>query len=174
MIPVPDLLHPRARLFAPAAKARLPLVDGLFASSTEGASVDQREGRLGTELIRIRDLFGSVGTRSLVLLDELCSGTNPSEATRIVQMVLELLREVRPVALITTHFLDFGRRMEADPPVRDLQFLQVAMNEDESSTYQFVPGVAPTSLAAATARRLGVSREELSRLLHYRGGSSET
>ncbi len=163
----------QAGLYAPAARARLPLVDGLFASSTEGASVDQREGRLGTELIRIRDLFGGIGTRSLVLLDELCSGTNPSEATRIVLMVLELLREVRPVAFITTHFLDFGRRLAEEPPVAGLQFLQVAMNDDESSTYQFVPGVAPTSLAAATARRLGVDREELSRLLHRHGGASE-
>ena len=160
-------------LYVPASRARLPLVDGLFASSTEGASVDQREGRLGTELLRIRALFGGIGSRSLVLMDELCSGTNPSEATRIVLMVLDLLREVRPVALITTHFLDFGRQLAREPPVPGLQFLQVAMADDESSTYQFVPGVAPTSLAAATARRLGVNREELSRLLHRRGGRSE-
>jgi DNA mismatch repair protein MutS2 len=162
----------QAGLYVPAAGARLPLVDGLFASSTEGASVDQREGRLGTELIRIRDLFEGIGSRSLVLMDELCSGTNPSEATRIVLMVLELLCEVRPVAFITTHFLDFGRQLAEQPPVAGLQFLQVAMDDDESSTYQFVSGVAPTSLAAATARRLGVNREELSRLLHRRGGSS--
>ncbi|MFQ5349557.1 MAG: DNA mismatch repair protein [Thermoanaerobaculia bacterium] len=159
-------------LYTPAARARLPLVDGLFASSTEGASVDQLEGRLGTELIRIRDLFGGIGDRSLVLMDELCSGTNPSEATRIVLMVLELLREVRPVAFITTHVLDFGRELADEPPVAGLQFLQVAMRDDESSTYQFVPGVAATSLASATARRLGVDREELRRLLHRRGGSS--
>ena len=162
----------QAGLYTPAARARLPIVDGLFASSTEGASVDQREGRLGTELIRIRDLFGGIGNRSLVLMDELCSGTNPSEATRIVLMVLELLREVRPVAFITTHFLDFGRQLAEQPPVGGLQFLQVAMNDDESSTYQFVSGVAPTSLAAATARRLGVDREQLSRLLHRDRGST--
>jgi DNA mismatch repair protein MutS2 len=162
----------QAGLYVPASSARLPLVDGLFASSTEGAKVDQREGRLGTELMRIRDLFGGIGSRSLVLLDELCSGTNPSEATRIVLMVLELLRQVRPVAFITTHFLDFGRQLADDPPVSGLQFLQVAMDDAESSTYQFVPGVATTSLATATARRLGVTREELSRLLHRRGPQS--
>jgi DNA mismatch repair protein MutS2 len=162
----------QAGLFVPAARARMPLVDGLFSSSTEGARVDQREGRLGTELIRIRDLFSGLGRRSLVLMDELCSGTNPSEATRIVLMVLELLREVRPVAFITTHFLDFGRELSEKPPVAGLQFLQVAMGEDETYTYQFVPGVAPTSLAAATARRLGVDRYELRRLLHRRDKES--
>ncbi len=154
-----------AGLHVPAARARLPVVDGLLASSTERASVDQLEGRLGTELIRIRELFQGIGSRSLVLMDELCSGTNPSEAVEIVRMVLELLRQVRPVAFITTHFLDFARHLEASPPVAGLQFLQVAMDGAERSTYQFEPGVAPTSLAGATARRLGVTREALSRLL---------
>ncbi|MDX1501602.1 MAG: DNA mismatch repair protein [Thermoanaerobaculia bacterium] len=156
-------------LYVPAAHARLPLVDGLFASATERASVDQREGRLGTELLRIRELFESLGSRSLVLMDELCSGTNPSEAEEIFLMVLRLLEKPRPVALITTHFLDFARRLELDPPVPGLEFLQVEMDPDgQHSTYQFVPGVADTSLATHTARRLGVTLEELSRLMERR------
>ena len=58
-------------------------------------------------------------------------------------------------------------------PVPDLLHPRARLGlDDERSTYQFVPGVAPTSLAAATARRLGVNREELSRLLYGRGGSS--
>ncbi len=151
-------------LYVPAREARLPLVDGLMASAAERASVDQREGRLGTELLRIRRVFESVGERSMVLIDELCSGTNPSEAEEIVLMVLRLLRRVRPVGLITTHFLDFARQLEADRPVDGIEFLQVEM-VSERSTYQFVPGVAGTSLAAATARRLGVTLEELSGLV---------
>ncbi len=74
------------------------------------------------------------------------------------------------MAFITTHFLDYARELEAAAPVDGLQFLQVAMDGGEQSTYQFVPGVAPTSLADATARRLGVTREELSRLLQRPGG----
>lgn len=155
-------------IFVPAARARLPVVDGLFASTTERASVDQLEGRLGTELMRIRELFESIGSRSLVLMDELCSGTNPSEAVEIFLMVLELLEKLDPVALITTHFLDFARRLEAEPPIAALEFLQVEMREGQRSSYQFLPGVAPTSLASSTARRLGVTLEELSRLIRGR------
>lgn len=154
-------------LYVPAARATLPLVDGLFASATERASVDQREGRLGTELLRIRSLFESLGQRSMVLVDELCSGTNPSEAVEIFLMVIELLRRVEPVGLITTHFLDFARQLEAEPPSESLEFLQVEMR-GEISTYQFVPGVAGTSLAAATARRLGVTLDELVDLVEDR------
>jgi DNA mismatch repair protein MutS2 len=127
--------------------------------------VDQTEGRLGTELLRIRHLFASVRARSIVLMDELCSGTNPSEAEEIFLMVLQLLERLRPVALITTHFLDFARRLEDRPPIGSLEFRRVEMDDRQRSTYQFVPGVAETSLASTTARRLGVTLEELSALI---------
>ncbi len=156
-------------LYVPAATARLPLLDGLFASITERATVDQTEGRLGTELMRIRELFEAASPRSMLIMDELCSGTNPSEAEEIVLMVLQLLERLSPVALITTHFLGFGRRLQSERPVANLSFLQVELDGDQRSTYQFVPGVAETSLAAHTAQRLGVTFEELSSLVDREG-----
>lgn len=159
-------------MYAPARVAQIPLLDGLFASITERATVDQTEGRLGTELIRIRELFEAASPRSMLILDELCSGTNPSEAEEIVLMVLQLLERLNPVALITTHFLDFGRRLAVEEPISHLRFLQVDLNDEQRSTYQFVPGVAETSLAANTARRLGVTFEELSALVDRSGDDS--
>ena len=156
-------------MYVPARVAQVPLLDGLFASITERATVDQTEGRLGTELMRIRELFEAASPRSMLILDELCSGTNPSEAEEIVLMVLQLLERLNPVALITTHFLDFGRRLASEEPVSNLRFLQVDLNEEQRSTYQFVPGVAETSLAANTAKRLGVTFEELSALVDRSG-----
>ncbi|MEM7049453.1 MAG: DNA mismatch repair protein [Acidobacteriota bacterium] len=152
-------------LFVPAAEAQMPLVDGLFASLLHNAAADQSEGRLGTELVRIRTLFESVGSRSLVILDELCSGTNPSEAEDIIAMVLELLEELAPLALISSHFLDFVRRLEAAPPVPGLTFLQAEIDAADRPTYQFLSGVATSSLAAQTARRLGVTSEKLAALV---------
>ena len=159
-------------IYVPAAIAELPLLDGLFASITERATVDQAEGRLGTELLRIRELFEAASPRSMLIMDEVCSGTNPSEAEEIVLMVLQLLERLNPVALITTHFLGFGRRLRDEQPVANLRFLQVDLNHEQRSTYQFVPGVAETSLAAHTAKRLGVTFEELSALVEEQGGES--
>jgi DNA mismatch repair protein MutS2 len=155
-------------MYVPAGIAHLPLLDGLFASITERATVDQTEGRLGTELLRIRELFEAASPRSMLIMDELCSGTNPSEAEEIVLMVLQLLERLRPVALITTHFLGFGRRLQEEQPVENLLFLQVELDEEKRSTYQFVPGVATTSLASHTAERLGVNFEELAELVERR------
>ena len=155
-------------LFVPAAEAELPLVKGLFVSLVENESADQAEGRLGRELMRIRSLFESVGSPSMVILDELCSGTNPSEGTEIFEMVVRLLGRLDTLAFISTHFLDFARSLEADPPIVDLEFLQVESSADLCSTYQFLPGVAESSLARATAERLGVTFEDLDALIDSR------
>ncbi len=158
-------------LYTSAAAARLPLASSMFASLVHQDGADLTEGRLGTELLRIRSLFQSITPRTVVLLDELCSGTNPSEAAEIISMVLRLLRRVSPVAFITTHFLDIAKNLEIDPPIEDLEFLQVEIDDVQSSTYQFVSGVATTSLAVGTARRLGVDFDRLAAAIDERVGS---
>lgn len=144
----------------PAKEAKIPLVEQLYLSLLEHADANQVEGRLGLELMRIRQVFETSGPKSLVIMDELCSGTNPSEGERIFEMVLDLFRELGPEVVISTHFLDFAARLEAEGR-EALEFLQVEIGSRELPTYQFVEGVADTSLARNTAARLGVTREEL-------------
>lgn len=151
--------------FVPAAKARLRPVPMIFCSLVQEETFDQGEGRLGTELLRIRRLFEEARPGALVVLDELCSGTNPSEGEEIFMLVVSLLHELGPETLVTSHFLDFASRLaEATDP--RLRFLQVELNEREQPTYAFVPGVARTSLATRAAARLGVTKEELLALIH--------
>ncbi|HSY24618.1 MAG TPA: DNA mismatch repair protein [Polyangiaceae bacterium] len=157
----------QAGLFAPARVARVPTASGLFASLFEEARADQPEGHLGMELLRIRRLFDELDEGALVVLDELCSGTNPSEGEEIAALVLSLLPELGVRAFITTHLLQFAVRLSGEARASSpsapssLEFLQVELDEGEQSTYRFVPGVARTSLAHKTAARLGVTREEL-------------
>jgi DNA mismatch repair protein MutS2 len=149
-------------MYAPAARARLSRASGLYASLAAEAKADQREGRLGTELLRIRSLFENARPGSLIILDELCSGTNPSEGEEIVRLVLSLLGELKACVFISTHFLEFAARLAAEPAQGQvLRFLQVSIDDRSCPTFKFVPGVAKTSLAYQTAARLGVSREEL-------------
>jgi len=154
-----------AGLFVPAEEARIPRYAGLFVSLSEEARADQPEGQLGMELMRIRRMFEQLGQGSLVLLDELCSGTNPSEGEEIARLVLSLLPELRAQVFVTTHLLSFAARLAAERPIPRLEFLQVELDERERPTYGFVPGVARTSLAQKTAARLGVTRDELMALI---------
>jgi len=152
-------------LFVTAEKAVLPELGGMFVSLIEEAKSDQPEGQLGMELLRIRRLFEELGFNSLVLLDELCSGTNPSEGEEIARLVISLLPELKSPVFLTTHLLSLATRLSEEPPVPHLEFLQVDLDANERATYGFVPGVAKTSLAHKTAARLGVTRDELSELI---------
>lgn len=152
-------------LFVPAASARMRRTSGLFVSLVQEASADQREGRLGTELVRIRTLFENARPGALIILDELCSGTNPSEGEEIFVLVLELLRALGSEVFITTHFLEFASKLSSEASPLELRFLQVDLDEAQQPTYGFVPGVASTSLAAQTAARLGVTKDELLALI---------
>ena len=152
-------------MFVPAASARIAWASGLVASLIEETRADQAEGRLGMELMRIRALFERLQPGALVLLDELCSGTNPSEGEQIFELVITMMSQLDPQAFITTHFLAFANRLQQERTLPHLAFLQVELDEQRRPTYQFAPGVAGSSLAAHTAERLGVTGEQLSALI---------
>ncbi len=154
--------------FVPAREAAMAWRTGLFVSGYEESVVDQDEGRLGAELVRIRGVFERIHPDQLVILDELCSGTNPSEAEALICLVLELLGRFKPQAFITTHFLEFARSLSESPPVPIMSFLQAQLDARQKPTYQFAPGVATTSLAAQTAARRGVTREDLEAIINRR------
>lgn len=163
-----------AGLVVPAASASMALVPGLVVSLIHETRVDQTEGRLGVELMRIRSLFERLPAGAVVILDELCSGTNPSEGEEIVELVLRTLTRLRPQAYITTHFLEFAARLERENTVPNLRFLQVLMGPNQAPTYQFGPGVATTSLAGVAAARLGVTGEQLTALVDRQLGLTAT
>ncbi|HEY2510547.1 MAG TPA: DNA mismatch repair protein [Polyangiaceae bacterium] len=152
-------------LFIPARAGSLALSGGLVVSLIQETTADQAEGRLGTELLRIRSLFERLPPGAMVILDELCSGTNPSEGEEIFELVVRMLARLRPYAFITTHFLAFAARLEREGKIQGLRFLQVELGPNHEATYQFVPGVAETSLAKHAAARLGVTGEQLLSLI---------
>ncbi len=148
-------------LFVPARKAALALAPALVVSLIQETRADQAEGRLGMELMRIRELFESLPPGAMVILDELCSGTNPSEGEEIFELVIRMLTRLRPQAFITTHFLAFAARLKQQAHIADLRYLQVVLGPNHEPTYQFEPGVATTSLAGHAAARLGVTGDQL-------------
>jgi DNA mismatch repair protein MutS2 len=149
----------------PARSARIRRVPGIFASLTQESRAEQPEGRLGTELLRIRMLFERAELGSLLLVDELCSGTSPSEGEELFRLVLEIIAELLASSFVSTHFLAFAAQLAHGDSGLALACLQVELDADERPTHKFVHGVATTSLAHKTAARLGVTRDELRALL---------
>lgn len=152
-------------MFVPASRARLVRAPRLLLSLGGDDDARQVEGRLGTELLRVRRVFEQLEPGAVVILDELCSGTNPLEGEAIFVTVLELMGRLRPQVYVSTHFLGLAARLERERPIAGLSFLQVELDADEKPTFQFVPGVATSSLAHKVAERLGVTRDALEQLV---------
>ena len=81
---------------------------------------------------------------------------------------MRLLKRIKPVAFVTTHFLDFAQQLSAKPSSNGLAFLQAEVDRERGATYRFIRGVATTSLAVGTAERLGMTFDELERRLSER------
>jgi DNA mismatch repair protein MutS2 len=152
-------------LFIPARAGAVALCPALVVSLIQETKADQAEGRLGVELVRIRALFERLPKGAMVILDELCSGTNPSEGEEIFELVVRMLTKLTPQVFITTHFLAFAGKLEKERRIAELRFLQVELGANHEPTYQFVSGVAKTSLAGHAAARLGVTAEQLIALI---------
>lgn len=159
----------QAGFFIPAASATLVWAGGMFLSIGERSEATQREGRLGMELVRIRQVFEHARVGSFVVVDELCSGTNPEEGQQIFRMVLGLMQQLELQALLSTHFLEFARELQQhQAKYGSLVFLRAEVDESNLPTYQFEAGVARSSLAHHVAARLGVTHGELQTLVAQR------
>jgi DNA mismatch repair protein MutS2 len=149
-----------AGFLVPAAAASVRRASGMLASMQVEFGLGHTEGHLGTELLRVRQAFEKLPPGGFVLLDELCSGTNPAEAHELIELVVELLAQLGTHAFISTHFLDLASRLQQQH-AGAMAFLQVEIDPERRPTYRVVPGVATSSLARETATRLGITRAEL-------------
>ena len=102
----------------------------------------------------------------MVILDELCSGTNPSEGEEIFELVVNDAHARSGRRRSSRRTSSRSRPASSErAKIADLRFLQVELGADQEPTYQFVPGVARTSLAGHAAARLGVTGEQLIALI---------
>ncbi len=88
----------------PAAEgSRLPVFDNVFADIGDDQSLEQSLSTFSGHMKNIADAVNHATSKSLVLLDELGSGTDPQEGSAIAMAVLDELIERKSFVLVTTH-----------------------------------------------------------------------
>jgi len=88
----------------PAAEGtRLPVFSNVFADIGDDQSLDQSLSTFSGHMKNIAQAVNAAGSDTLVLLDELGSGTDPQEGTAIAMSVLDTLIEKKSFVLVTTH-----------------------------------------------------------------------
>jgi DNA mismatch repair protein MutS2 len=113
-------------------------------------------------LARIVD---AAGPRSLVVLDEIGVGTDPTEGAAIAQAILETLADAGARVIVTTHYTLLKEMAGADP-----RFENASVEFDPDTlapTYRLRIGVPGSSSATAVAARMGLRGDVIERAHGY-------
>ena len=99
-------------MFLPAVSVEISVADGIFTHFPTGADDTIDKGRLGEECARLNDIFVSVTSKSLVLLDESLSSTGSYEASYIAAEVLAGFSRVGCRTLFSTHLHELASEID--------------------------------------------------------------
>lgn len=139
--------------------SRIPVYDAIFADIGDEQSIEQSLSTFSSHMRNIITILGEATGNSLVLLDELGAGTDPTEGAALARAVVEYLR-VRDVRVIaTTHHGELKLYAHATAGVMNAS---VEFDpETFAPTYKLAVGLPGRSNAIAIARRLGMPEEVL-------------
>jgi DNA mismatch repair protein MutS2 len=155
-LPIP--CHPDSRLFLfPAVRADIG----------DEQSIEQHLSTFSGHLSRLQRILAQAGADTLVLLDELGTGTDPAEGGALAMAVLDQLREHGARTVVTTHLNLIKGYALLQPGVEN-----AAVEFDPATlapTYRLHYGIPGASQAFAIARRLGLPDAVMERAESYLG-----
>ena len=125
----------------------------------DGQNIAENLSTFSAHIKNVLEVLREVDAESLVIMDELGSGTDPAEGMGIAVAILEELRKSGALFLVTTHYPEI--KEYADRTEGLVNARMTFDRETLSPTYQMVIGEAGESCAFYIADRLGMPREML-------------
>ncbi|MGA8869832.1 MAG: Smr/MutS family protein [Candidatus Acidiferrales bacterium] len=137
-----------------AEHAELPIFDRVLADIGDEQSIAANLSTFSAHMLNLKSMLDLATERSLILVDEMGTGTAPEEGAALAVALLEEFRARRALTLATTHHDRLKAYASTTPGI-----VNAAMEFDEEHlrpTYRLLVGVPGTSSGIEIARRLGL------------------
>ena len=138
----------------------------------DGQNLSENLSTFSAHITNVLDILKRVNDQSLVLMDELGSGTDPLEGMGIAVAILEELKKSGALFLVTTHYPEVKVYAELTEGIVNARM--TFDKENLKPTYQMVIGEAGESCAFHIAKRLGMPEGMLKRAEEAAYGETQT
>ena len=146
-------------LHVPCKSADICMNANFLCDIGDGQNLAENLSTFSAHLKNILEILQNVNCESLVVLDELGSGTDPTEGMGIAIAVLNELKKSGALFLVTTHYPEIKQFAKEEPGV-----INARMDFDKQTLmplYRLIIGESGESQAFSIAKRLGMSDEML-------------
>lgn len=153
--------------FVPANTCKLSLMDRIF--TRIGSSDDLARGRstFMVEMTDVANILNNVTASSLVLVDEVGSGTSTMDGLSLAWAVAENLAEVGAYTLFSTHYFELTALSEQESTVSNVHLEAIENNNGIIFLHRVLEGSSNQSYGLAVAQLAGVPQHVLSQAKEY-------